>query len=143
MKNVPQTCGPISGKIYIECGLLQSFFIGEILYITEQILFLTTGCKSISPVFPRNLWVFPKRRNLHPVQSRNFKKIITDQQTCWTTWKIEFNFVCLRWGKFWISMNKQLPQFHIYLLTNVFPLFSNQSKCTAATGVTVFCSHWM
>ena len=57
---------------------------------------------------------FPKRRNIHPVYSGKFKmEIITDQQTLRKTWKIQLNFVSLKWDKFWIAMNKQLPQFHI------------------------------
>jgi hypothetical protein len=100
-------------------------FISECLDSTVRILLLKTGCNSISPALTCELCVFPELRNLHPVRSINFKKIITDQQTCWKTWKIQFNFVSLKLDKFRIPMNKQLPQFHIYLLKNVFPLFSN------------------
>jgi hypothetical protein len=36
-----------------------------------------------------------------------------------------------------ITMYIQLPQFHINYLTNMFPLFSNKSKCTTPNVVKV------
>jgi hypothetical protein len=48
----------------------------------------------------------------------------------------------LVWGGvfFYLTSNRGLHT-SIYLLTNMFPLFSNKSKCTAATSLKVLWSH--